>query len=89
MDTKCRSCVFASDGSTGNIVYSGLSGPRNVDALYVNLVWDRYGIHKKHSRTPYAELISLHPVGYAGHVVHSSASGSRNSDTLFFVLEWA
>jgi hypothetical protein len=45
---------------------------------------DRYRFDKKGVRTRYAELLFLHPVGYAGHIVHSTASGVQNIDELFF-----
>jgi hypothetical protein len=38
------------------------------------LRWDRNGLQKKCARTRYAELVFLHPVGFADHVVQSSAS---------------
>jgi hypothetical protein len=50
------------------------------------LGWDRYRFHNKRTGTRYAELVFLHPVGYAGHVVHSGASEERNVDALFFML---
>jgi hypothetical protein len=49
------------------------------------LGWDRYRFHKKYTRTRYAELVFLHPVGSAGHILHS---GVQNIDALFFVLDW-
>jgi hypothetical protein len=72
----------------GHVVHSGASGPRNIDALFFMLGWDRYGFNKKHAGTRYAELVFSHPVGYAGHDVHSGASGLRNVDALFFMLRW-
>jgi hypothetical protein len=53
------------------------------------LRWARCDFQKKHTRTHYAELVFLHPVGYAGHVVHYSAFGLRNINALFFILRWA
>jgi hypothetical protein len=50
------------------------------------LWWDPYRFNKKCTRTRYAGLVFLHPVGPAGHIVHSGAFGERNADTLFFVL---
>jgi hypothetical protein len=50
---------------------------------------DRCALHKKHTGTPYAELVLLHLVGTMGHVVHSAASGARNFRTLFFMFDWA
>jgi hypothetical protein len=52
------------------------SGARNVDALFLMLVWARCNFPKKHTRTRYAELVFLHLVGSAGHILHSGASGS-------------
>jgi hypothetical protein len=70
-------------GMTGHVVDSGAS---NVDALFFKLRWDRYGFDKKCTRTCYAELVFLHPVGSTGHVVLSGAIGAGNIDTLFFML---
>jgi hypothetical protein len=50
------------------------------------LGWDRYGFHKKHTRTHYTELVFLHTVEYAGDIVHSGVFGVRNIDALFFML---
>jgi hypothetical protein len=49
--------------------------------LFFMLGWDRYGFNKKSNGTHYAELVFLHPFGYAGCVVHSGVSGARSVDT--------
>jgi hypothetical protein len=75
-------------GSAGHVVYSGLSRPRNVDALFLMLRWARCGFHKKHAGTRYVELVFLNLVRFALHIVHSSALGVQNIVTLFFILGW-
>jgi hypothetical protein len=50
--------------------------------------WAQLGFHKKHTGTLYAELVFLHPVGFASHVVHFGTSEVRNVDALFFMLRW-
>jgi hypothetical protein len=61
-------------GSAGHVVHSGMSGARNIDALFFMLGWDRYGFDKKRVRTRYAELVFLHSLGSEGHLLHSGAS---------------
>jgi hypothetical protein len=51
--------------------------------------WSQCGSHEKAHRACHAELLFLHPGGYAGHVVHSGAPEVRIFDSLFFKLEWA
>jgi hypothetical protein len=41
----------------GHVVHSGASGPRNIDALFFLLRWDRSGFQKKFAGTSYAELV--------------------------------
>jgi hypothetical protein len=52
------------------------------------LVWDRYRFYKRRTRAHYAELVFLHPVGFAGQVVHCGGFGARIIDALFFLLLW-
>jgi hypothetical protein len=74
--------------STGLIVHSNVSRPRNVDALFVMLGWDRFRFYNKRARTRYAKLVFLHSVGSAGHIVDSYASELQNVDALFDMLRW-
>jgi hypothetical protein len=83
LDTLRQSCVFASVGSTGPIVYFGTSELSNVDALFFMLRWDRYEFDKKYVRTCYAKLVFLYPVGSAVLIVLSGASGVRSGNTQF------
>jgi hypothetical protein len=62
-------------GLIGHVVHSGASRPRNVDALFFMLVWDRYRFDKKRVGTRYTELVFLHPVRSVGHVMHSGVPG--------------
>jgi ABC-type microcin C transport system permease subunit YejB len=63
-------------GLVGHVVHSGVSGARNVNALFFMQLWDQYGFDKKYIGTRYAELLFLYTVGYVGHVVHSGAPGA-------------
>jgi hypothetical protein len=75
-------------GSTGQVVYSGVSIVQNVDKLFFKIRWPQCGFHKKRARTRYVEHLFLHPVGFAGYVVHFGSSGKQNIDALFFMLGW-
>jgi Na+-driven multidrug efflux pump len=60
-------------GSVGHVVYSSVSGARNVDALFFMLMWTPCGSNKKRVGTRYTELVFLHLMGSMSHVVCSSA----------------
>jgi hypothetical protein len=70
------------------VLHSGVFGARNIDALFVIVGWDRYGLHIKRIGTCYTELVFLHPLQCTGLIVHSDASGARNVNALFFLLWW-
>jgi hypothetical protein len=71
-----------------HIVHYGVSGARNINALFFMLGRDRYGFHRKRIGTRYSKLVLLHPVGSVGHVVHSSAFGVQKVEALFLMLRW-
>jgi hypothetical protein len=49
---------------------------RNRNTTFFMLGWDHYGLDKKCTGTPYAELLFLHPIGFVGHIAHSGVSGA-------------
>jgi hypothetical protein len=59
---------------TRYVVHSGASWVENIDAPFFILRWDWYRYDKKRTRTRYAELVFLLPMGSTGHGVHSGAS---------------
>jgi hypothetical protein len=72
----------------GHVVHYDASDVRNINTLFFILLWYGYRFQKKCTRTHYAELLYLHPVGSVAQVVHCGASEARNVDALFFLLGW-
>jgi hypothetical protein len=72
----------------GHVLYSGVSGVRNVDTLFFLFGWSQCSFHKKHAQTRYTEFVFLHPVRSMGHVVHSGASRPGSVDAQFVMLRW-
>ncbi len=71
-------------GSVGHVVHCVVSGTQNIDALFIMLLWDRYGFHKKRDGTRYAKLVFLHPEGSASQELHSGGYWVQNCHTQFF-----
>jgi hypothetical protein len=51
-------------GSAGDIVYSGVPGAQNVNALFFLFRCDRFGFSKMRTGRHYTKLVFLHPVGF-------------------------
>jgi hypothetical protein len=66
-------------------VHCGVSGPRNVEALFFMLGSPVRILEKAHQDTIHCTCV-LHSVGSAGHVVHSIVSGTQNINALFYML---
>jgi hypothetical protein len=73
-DTLHQTCVFASVGFVGHVLYSCLFRVRHDDELLFKLEWVWCSFHIERAGTRDAELAYLHLVGFAGHIVHSGAS---------------
>jgi hypothetical protein len=72
-----------------DVLHSGASGARNINALFFMLGWAWCSFRKMRVRACYAKLVFLHAMRSASHIVHSDVSGAQNIDTLFFRLRWA
>jgi hypothetical protein len=82
-DTLRRTCVFATSGiCESRSAFHCFWGTKHQRTIF-KLGWDRIRFKKKRRGTRYAELVFLHPMGFAGHVVHSDASRAQKVDTIF------
>jgi hypothetical protein len=73
-DSASNLCFLHSVRSVGHEVHSGVSGVRNVDALFFTPGRSRCSFQKKHIGTRYIVVVFLRPVGSACPPVHFGAS---------------
>jgi hypothetical protein len=75
----CRTCVFSSGGICGSHYAFRCVWVMKYRCTIFMLGWEQYGFDKKHTGTCYAELVFLHPVGFAFQCVR----GVKHRHTIF------